>query len=354
MTHYGKHRLSPLLRFLIVAFAAAAPLWPALADDVSDFYRGKTVTLIVGYSAGGGYDIYARAIARHMGEHLPGSPKIVVQNMPGAGSIASANYLFNVAPKDGTTFATFGRGVPMEPLIGVAKVQYDASKFTWIGSAANELSVCAVTQKSQVKSWDDVKIKDAAVGGEGSGSDPDTYAMLVKGLFGARFRIVTGYPGGNDMTLAIERGELDGRCGWSWGSIKATRPDWVAGPNRLNVLMVLSTERSEELPGVPTILEKATTVRDREIVRLIVSRQAVARPFAAPPGIPAARRDALRKAFMATLNDPVFLADAKAASLEISPLAGEEVETLLSELYNAPAASIAQAKAAIASGSSGN
>jgi len=178
--------------------------------------------------------------------------------------------------------------------------------------------------------------------------------MMVRGLFGARFRIVTGYPGGNDMTLAIERGELDGRCGWSWGSIKATRPDWVSGPNRLNVLLVMSTERSEELPGVPTVLEKAMTDRDRDIVRLIVSRQTVARPFAAPPGVPAARRDALRKAFTATVNDPVFLAEAKAASLEISPLSGEEVEKLIGDLYKAPAESIAQARAAIASGSSGN
>ena len=337
-----------------LASSLCATSLSARADEVSDFYRGKTVTMIVGYSAGGGYDIYARAVARHMGEHMPGAPKIVVQNMPGAGSIASANYLFNAAAKDGTIFGTFGRGVPMEPLIGAAKVQYDASKFTWIGSAANELSVCAVTQKSQVKTWDDAMRRDAAVGGEGSGSDPDTYAMMVRGLFGARFRIVTGYPGGNDMTLAIERGELDGRCGWSWGSIKATRPDWVSGPNRLNVLLVMSTERSEELPDVPTVLEKAMTDRDRDIVRLIVSRQTVARPFAAPPGVPVARRDALRKAFMATVNDPVFLAEAKAASLEISPLSGEDVEKLIGELYKAPAESIAQARAAIASGSSGN
>ncbi len=354
MTHDRKQKLARIVWVLTLALSSGLAPSPGRADDVADFYRGKTVTMIVGYSAGGGYDIYARAVARHMSEHITGAPKVIVQNMPGAGSIASANYLYNVAAKDGTVFGTFGRGVPMEPLIGAAKVQYDASKFTWIGSAANELSVCAVTQRSQVKTWEDVTRKDAAVGGEGSGSDPDTYAMMVRGLFGARFRIVTGYPGGNDMTLAIERGEIDGRCGWSWGSIKATRPDWTSGPNRLNVLLVMSTERSEELPGVPTVLEKASTDRDRDIVRLIVSRQTVARPFAAPPGVPSARRDALRKAFMATLNDPVFLADAKAASLEISPLSGEEVEKLIGDLYKAPAESIAQARAAIASGSGGN
>ena len=354
MIHDPERWLARLPRVLAISFSCLLVSLSARADDVSDFYRGKTVTMIVGYSAGGGYDIYARAVARHMSEHIPGAPKVIVQNMPGAGSIASANYLYNVAAKDGTVFGTFGRGVPMEPLIGAAKVQYDASKFSWIGSAANELSVCAVTQKSQVKSWEDVTRKDASVGGEGSGSDPDTYAMMVRGLFGARFRIVTGDPGGNDMTLAIERGELDGRCGWSWGSIKATRPDWVSGPGRLNVLLVMSTQRSEDLPDVPTVLEKANTDRDRDVVRLIVSRQTVARPFAAPPGVPIARRDALRTAFMATLHDPVFLADAKAASLEISPLSGEEVEKLISDLYKAPAEAVAQARAAIASGSSGN
>jgi tripartite-type tricarboxylate transporter receptor subunit TctC len=207
-----------------------------------------------------------------------------------------------------------------------------------LGERVRPISVCAVTQKSQVKTWDDVTRKDAAVGGEGSGSDPDTYAMLVKGLFGAKFRLVTGYPGGNDMTLAIERGEIDGRCGWSWGSIKATRPDWISGPNRLNVLLVMSTERSEELPGVPTVLEKATTDRDRDAVRLIVSRQVVARPFAAPPGVPPARRDALRKAFMATMKDKDLLAEADKTALEVNPVPGEEIQKIVIDAYKTPPA----------------
>lgn len=320
------------------------------ADEVAEFYRGKVVTLIVGYSAGGGYDIYARAVARHMGDHIPGNPKVLVQNMPGAGSIASANYLYNVAPRDGTVFGTFGRGVPMEPLIGAAKVQYDASQFTWIGSAADELSVCAVTQKSRVKTWDDLIKTEVSLGGEGSGSDPDTYSMMIRGLFGARLRIVTGYPGGNDMTLAIERGELDGRCGWSWGSIKATRPDWVAGPDRLNILAVISSRRSAELPDVPTVLEKAQTDRDRAIVRLVVSRQEVARPFAAPPGIPAARAAALRQAFMATMADPAYVSEARALSLDVTPVSGESVDRLIGELYRSPASTISEARAIIAAG----
>lgn len=320
----------------------------AKADAVADFYRGKSINMIVGYSSGGGYDIYARAIARHLGKHIPGNPKVVVNNMPGAGSLVSLNYLYNVAPKDGTAIATFGRGLVMEPLIGAAKVQYDATKVTWIGSASNELSVCAVTAKSKVEKFEETFATEVAVGGEGSGSDPDTYALLVRNLFGAKMKLVTGYPGGNDMTLAIERGEIDGRCGWSWGSIKATRPDWIAGPNRLRVLLAMTLDRSPEMPDVPTVLEKAKSESDREIVKLIVSRQVVARPFAAPPSIPEDRRDALRAGFDATMKDPEFLAEAKALSLEIAPIGGAEVDKLVQELYRTPPEVVARAKALIA------
>ena len=220
---------------LLAAAAVIASVAPIRADPVADFYRGRTVTIIVGYSAGGGYDLYARALARHMGEHIPGEPKVIVSNMPGAGSVAAANYLYNVAPKDGTVFRTFGRGISMEPLIGTANARYEADKFTWIGSASNELSVCALSPKSPVKTFEDALSKPFAVAGEGAGSDPDTYAKLVQNLFGAKLKLVTGYPGGNEMTLAVERGEVDGRCGWSWGSIKATRPAWVAGQGKLSV-----------------------------------------------------------------------------------------------------------------------
>lgn len=336
---------------LILAPVLAAALLgagKARADAVSDFYRGKTINVIVGYSTGGGYDIYARSVARYLGNHMPGAPKVIVTNMPGAGSLVSVNHLYNLAPKDGTAIATFGRGLPMEPLIGAAKVQFDATKITWIGSVATELSVCAVTQKSKVTSFEDALVTEAAVGGEGSGSDPDTYASLVKNLFGAKFKLVTGYPGGNDMTLAIERGELDGRCGWSWGSIKATRPDWVSGPNKLRILLQMTLERSHEMPDIPTVLEKAKTPEDKEVVKLIVSRQTVARPFAAPPGIPEDRKNALRKAFDDTMKDPEFVAEAKTLSLDVDPVSGAEVDKLIAELYRASPDVVARAKAVIA------
>lgn len=335
---------------LAAAFATAGP---ARADAVEDFYRGKQVNLIVGYSSGGGYDIYARSLARYMGNHIPGTPKFVVTNMPGAGSLVSVNHLYNLAPKDGTTIATFGRGLAMEPLIGTAKVQYDATKLTWIGSISSELSVCAVTQKSKVKTFEDALTTESAVGGEGSGSDPDVYATLVRNLLGAKMKLVTGYPGGNDMTLAIERGELDGRCGWSWGSIRATRPDWVSGPNKLRVLMQMTLDRHAEMPDIPTVLEMAKTPQDKEIVRLIVSRQTVARPFAAPPGIPQDRKIALRKAFDDTMKDPDFLAEAKTLSLEVDPVSGAEVDKLIGELYRASPEVVARAKAVIAGNAAG-
>ena len=343
-----------MTRRLITSFGIIAGLAlsavPAQADEVADFYRGKTFTIVVGYSAGGGYDLYARAISRHISKHIPGNPTIIVNNMPGAGSVTSANYLYNVAPKDGLVMATFSRGLPMEPLIGTAKTQYDATKMTWIGSASNELSVCAVMPRAPAKNWNDFLTKETTLGGEASGSDPDTYALMVRGLFGAKLKVVTGYPGGNDMTLAAERGEIDGRCGWSWSSIKATRPDWVSGSNKLSVLLQLSMERHKDLPDVPSAYELAVNDTQRAIIRLIVGRQLIARPFAAPPGIPPARRDALRKAFMDTMKDPAFLAEAKAMSLEIEPVNGEDVTKLINDIYASPREIIEQARHILAGG----
>ena len=335
---------------LALAPVAAASTARAQSEGLADFYRAKPLTIIVGYSAGGGYDVYARAIGRYIARHVPGTPTIVVTNMPGAGSLASANYLYNVAPKDGSAIATFGRGIPMEPLIGSGKFQFDATKFTWIGSASTELSVCAVSQKSKARTFEDTLTTEVAMGGEGAGSDPDTYANLVKSLTGAKLKLVTGYPGGNDMALATERGELDGRCGWSWGSVKATRPNWVSGPEALRVLLQLSVERSPEMPNVPTIYEKTTSERDKQVVRLIVSRQIIARPFAAPPAIPADRASALRAAFDATMKDPDFLTEAKKLALEIEPVSGAEVQKLIEDLYRSPPDVVSRAKEVMAAG----
>jgi tripartite-type tricarboxylate transporter receptor subunit TctC len=318
----------------------------AQAQSVADFYKGKTITVIVGYSAGGGYDIYARAIARHMGKHLPGHPGFIVQNVTGAGSVNAANTLYNVSPKDGTAFGTFGRGLAMEPLIGTARVKYDATKFTWLGSGTNEVSVCATWHTSPVKTWQDALKTQFTVGGEGAGSDPDTFAALARNVFGVKLRLVTGYHGTSDIILAIERGEVDGRCGWSWSSVKSTRPTWIP-EKKLNYLVHMSEVKAPELPNVPLISDFAKTDRQRQILRLVLSRQTMGRPFAAPPGVPADRAQALRQAFMATLKDPAFLAEAEKLKLDVNPVSGEEVDKLIAELYATPKDIVEETRKAI-------
>jgi tripartite-type tricarboxylate transporter receptor subunit TctC len=273
----------------------------AQGSALADFYRGRTITIVVGYSAGGGYDTYARVLGRHIGKHIPGNPQVVVQNMPGAGSLRAANYIYNVAPKDGTTFGTISRGMAMEPLIGSSATQYDSRKFTWLGSATNEVSVCAIWHTSAVKNWGDMLTKPFTVGGEGSGSDPDIFSAMLRNAFGVKVKTVSGYPGSNEVALAMECGEVDGRCGWSWSSMKATRADWLAG-KKVNIVVQLSLNKSPELTHVPIVTEFATTERQRQILQLILSRQVMGRPFAAPPGVPDDRKQALRAAFDATIG----------------------------------------------------
>ena len=335
---------SPTLFALLAALAAT----PAHAQSVESFYRGRTINLVVGYSVGGGYDIHGRVLARHLGKHIPGNPAIVVQNMPGGGSLRAANFLYNAAPKS-TTIGIFSRGMAMEPLIGSSNTQYDSRKFTWIGSITNEVSVCATSLMSKVKTWDDLLAIPFTVAGEGSGSDPDIFATMIKNVFGAKLRLIPGYPGGAEMTLAIERGEVDGRCGWSWSSIKLARPDWIAD-HRLNILVQLATKRSPELADVPILVEHATTDRQRRIVNVILGRQAMGRPVVAPPGLPEDRRQALRRAFDATMADPEYLTEATARSLEVNPVGGADLDKLLDDLYATPPEIVAEIRAIIAPG----
>jgi tripartite-type tricarboxylate transporter receptor subunit TctC len=335
----------PLVTCLL-ALSALPVLNEARADAVSDFYRGKTVTIIVGYTAGGGYDIYARALARHMGKHLPGNPSFIVQNLTGAGSLNAANHIYNVAPKDGTVFGTFARGLAIEPLIGTAKVQFDATRFTWLGSGTNEISICATWHTSPVKTWADALKTTFAVGGEGAGSDPDTYSALIRNVFGAQLKLVTGYHGTSDIILAIERGEVDGRCGWSWSSIKSTRAAWIT-EKKLNYVTHNSEQKAEELPHVPSIMDFANN-RQKQVIRLVTSRQVMGRPFAAPPGVPEDRKQALRRAFDDTLKDPAFLDEAGKLKLEVNPVSGAEVDKLVAELYRTPKDIVEEARKAIA------
>ena len=280
--------VEPIMRARLVLslIALVLPLAAdARADPVAEFYRGRNVTLIIGYSAGGGYDAYARTVARHLGRHIPGNPAVIPQNMPGAGSLRSANFLYNVAPKDGTAIGHFSRGLAMEPLIGTSATQFDARKFTWLGSGTDEVSICMTWHTSAVKSWNDMLTLPFTVGGEGSGSDPDIFSAVVRNAFGVKLKLVSGYPGSAEVALAIERGEVDGRCGWSWSSLKLLKPNWIAN-KQINLITQLALKKSPELPDVPLILDFTTTDRQRQILKLVLSRQSMARPFAAPADLP--------------------------------------------------------------------
>lgn len=316
--------------------AAAAltvlPISAGQAQSVADFYKGKTIELLIGYSPGGGYDTYARTIARHMSKHIPGNPTIVPKNQPGAGSLKLTNFLFNVAPKDGTTFGTIGRGIPMEPLLGGEGTQFDAKEFNWIGSANDEVSICVAWHTTGIEKFEDLYEKELVVGGTGSGADTDTFPMLIKNVLGAKIKLISGYPGGSDILLAMERGEVGGRCGWSWSSVKSRRMDWIR-EGKVNILLQMSLAKHPDIPEVPLVMDLAETREQKQIFRLMFARQRMGRPYVAPPGVPEERVAALRKAFMDTMKDPEFLAEAKKAKLEITPVSGEEIQTLIDELY---------------------
>jgi tripartite-type tricarboxylate transporter receptor subunit TctC len=311
--------------------------WPASAQDPKAFYAGKTVELYIGYSAGGGYDAYARLVARHLGKHVPGNPTVVPVNMPGAGSLKLANWLSSVAPRDGTVLGAVARGVAFAPLLDVRGTDYDAAKFNWIGSANDEVSVCVAWHTSGTKRFEDLKKKELVVGGTGATADTDQFPKILRGILGARLRVISGYPGGNDINLAMERGEVHGRCGWSWSSVVSTRPDWLK-EGKIHVLIQLAMSKHEDLPDVPLVTDLATTPEDRKMLRLVFARQVMGRPFVAPPGVPAERVTALRDAFLATLRDPDLLAEARKAQLEITPVSGQAVQALVEEAYDTPKA----------------
>jgi tripartite-type tricarboxylate transporter receptor subunit TctC len=318
---------------VIAASVAAAPA-PA---DVASFYRGRTIQLLIGFSPTGGYDIYARTLARYLGKHIPGNPTILPQNMPGAGSLKVANYIYNVAPKNGTVIATFARGLPMEKLLGrTAGQQFDATKFTWIGSITDEPSVCAYWHQSGVATWQDMKAKPHKLGGSGILTDLDIYSNVLHNMFDLPSRLVSGYPGGSDVVLAMQRREVDGRCGWSWSSLSGLDREMLDA-KLVTIPVQLGVEKIPELPDVPHVLDLTDDPKEKAALRLIFSRQAMARPFAASPDLPPERAKALRDAFDATMKDPAFLADMKRQKLEVRPVTGAQLEQLVRELYSYPA-----------------
>ncbi len=314
----------------MLAATAAAALFTGVASA-----QDKPFNVYIGYSAGGGYDVYGRMLARHINRHLPGNPTVIVNNMPGAGSMRLANWLYNVAPKDGNVIGTFARGIAFDTLLGQPGAQFDATKFNWIGSANDEVSVCVAWHTSGVTKFEQVLEKELVVGGTGGSADTDQFPKVFNSVLGAKMRIVAGYPGGNDINLAMERGEVTGRCGWSWSSVISTQPAWLK-EKKINVLVQLSLSKHEDLPDVPIITDFAKDDITRGVFRLVFARQVMGRPFAAPPGTPPARVEVIRKAFVDTLKDKQLLAEAEKAKLEISPVPGDAVQKLVQEAYSMP------------------
>ena len=327
------------LGFMLKPTAVVLTLWwpcNAPAQTPAEFYKGRTIEIDVSSTTGGGYDTHARLLARHMPKYIPGHPAIVVKNVDGASGLRLANLLYNTAPKDGTIFGTIYRSTSFDPLFGNKAAQFDASNFTWIGSASNEVSICVAWHTSGIASFEDMLARELIVATGNQGGDATQFTTVVNAVFGTRMKMVSGYPGGNDMLLAMERGEVAGRCGWSWSSAKASRPGWIA-EKKVNILLQLALTRHPELATVPLVLDLAKTDEQRAILKLIFARQVIAYPFVAPPGIPPERAEILRAAFMATMRDKEFLAEAEKAQLEIRPVAGTDAERLIVEAYATPA-----------------
>ena len=315
---------------VVSGFAATAQ-----ADAISDFYKGKRMEMLIGYSSGGGYDTYARMIARHWPDLIPGKPTMIPRNVPGAGSMRLMNELYNIRPKDGTVVATVSRGIVHEELWGTKGVKFKSADMTWIGSANDEVSVCAFWHTVGLKSTDDFMKRELIVGGTGPGADTDTFPQVLNNVFGTKLKLVTGYPGGNDINLAMERGEVQGRCGWSWSSVVSTRPAWLKNKS-IYIPVQIAMSKHPDLPNVPLVLDLARDQRERKIFELIFARQAMGRPYLAPPKVPADRAAMLRATFMGVMKDPKFLAEANKAKLEITPVDGAAVQKIIADMFNAP------------------
>jgi tripartite-type tricarboxylate transporter receptor subunit TctC len=330
------------MRWLIRAIVTLVVLGAAASAHAQDFYAGKTVRIVVGFTAGGGFDVYARAIARHLVRHVPGHPTIIVENMPGAGSLISANYLYKIAKPDGLTVGHFIGGLFLSQVLGQKGVEFDARRFEFIGAPTAEHPVCAMTRASGITTLDRWFASPAPVkiGGVAPGSsNPDNIVRALKAALGLPIQLVTGYKGTAEIRLASEGGELAGSC-WGWGSVRAT---WRKGleSGEVQIVLQIATRPHPELPNVPLAITYAKTDEARRILEVAVHNDStLVRAFTLPPGTPKDRVHVLRQAFQATLRDPAFLAEAERARLEIAPVTGEEVERTVANLFKLDAPTV--------------
>lgn len=325
------------LRATLLSVVAAAGLGgaPAMADPVANFYKDKQVRVVIGYTTGGGYDSYARVLARYIGKHIPGQPVVITQNMPGAGSLLATNWIANAAPRDGTIIGAINRGIPFEPLTGGAGVQFDPLTLGWIGSLGKEVNVTIAWHTSKVKKAEQLFTDGMIVGGTGSGADSAIYPAIMNNLLGTKVRLIAGYPGGNDVNLAMERGEIEGRPSPSWSSLRSGRADWVR-EGKLVPIWQLSLSKHPDLPHVPLAIDFAKTPEDRQIMEFFFARQEMSRPYVTTPNLDPARLKALRDAFMATTKDSEFIEVAKSQDVELDPITGSDIDELLRRVFATP------------------
>jgi tripartite-type tricarboxylate transporter receptor subunit TctC len=323
---------------------------PACAQDaVAQFYKGQTVTIIVGSSAGGGYDLYGRLVARHLGKHLPGHPTVAVRNMPGAASNVAAAHVYGVAPKDGTVIGAIFMGAVVEPLFGgKTRATHDPGRFNYVGNANRDTYMCIVRGDAPVKAFTDAFERELIMGGTAEGASTRDYAVMLKNLLGVKFKIVAGYTGSREINLAIERGEVQGGCGQTWSSVAATYPAWF----RDGTVKVLAQEDVEGHPdlnrqGVPRTLDFAKTPEQRQILELVYSQSRFGRPYVVAPDVPPDRVVALRRAFMATMRDPELMTEAERIKLDTFSIPGDELQTLIAKLYATPADIVEKARQAL-------
>lgn len=336
------------VRRAMCAFAALVALEiPVYAQDVAGFYRGKQITLVIGYGPGGGYDLYARMLGRFIGAHIPGNPTIVPQNMPGAGSRSAGNWLYKVAPQDGTLIACLGQATPTDQALGQPGVQFDAGKFNWIGNLSLVNNFLFVSAASGVSTFAQAKTKQLAIGATGASSPSVLYPQVSNNLLGSKFKIIAGYPGGGDVNIAVERHEIDGRGSDSLASMKTTHPDWLRD-HTINILFQVGPRREPDLPDVPLWTELAGNDDQRQVLTLLSSDVSVGRPILTAPNVPADRVKALRQAFAETVRDPQFIEAAKQANMEMNPMEGEELQQVVEQIVSSPPRILAMVKDAIA------
>jgi tripartite-type tricarboxylate transporter receptor subunit TctC len=339
----------PIMTRTAHLLAIASVTLAAVPATAADYYAGKTIELVVGGDAGGGYDIYARAVARHLAGHIPGNPTIVVKNMPGAGSTRAGIYISSVAPKDGTSIGALMPGAIIGPLLDdKPNLQFDPTKVLYIGTADSGVRVCATYGTSKIKTFEDAQKQKTILGASSAGGATRDYAYMHNHTAGTKFEVVSGYKGTVDVALAMERGEVDGMCGWDWSSVKSQKSDWIS-EKKANVLLQVSLEPLDELTerGVPHIWKFVPKEDDRKVAELVVSQQVFQRSYIAPPQTPAEVLGILRTAFDATMKDPAFLADAEKMKISITPLAGGRVQEVIARLYATPKEFVERAKVVI-------